>query len=268
MTRRYQRQAALAIVRAHYGPDGKATLRGVELAARAAGVSVRQIYRWLSALTDDVTGVDGTSTPRGWQPNEQALAVVAATRTLKEAHAAVREIDPHPGQRPPQGAREAAARRLQRPPHRAGRGRRRVRHLGHPRMSSTGAFAILHAHAHRGFPLDVRTVNRVDEGRIALRARVGIRRAASLARDILSCLGVDFDVTGAGRNADQDFQLLSVLLVARGVADLLVDQAQELTEQVAAELALLCAGAGVRLWLVTHPPTRAVLDDLLADWAA
>ena len=109
MTPRYGRRAALTIVEQHRRTDGTVPTEAVALAARAAGVKPRQVYRWLAdettaafsaddvepavstALLPEQTGPAGRD---GWQPSRQVLAVISAHRTLRGAWDDLRASDP------------------------------------------------------------------------------------------------------------------------------------------------------------------------------
>jgi len=95
-----------------------------------------------------------------------------------------------------------------------------------------------------------------------------MRRTDWLARDLLAALGVDFTVTGAGRNADENLQLLPVRLVAGRITDVLVAGAESLTPAILTDLVLLAAAARTRLWLVTAPPVTEAVTTALGDWCA
>ncbi|MGY1810646.1 Mu transposase C-terminal domain-containing protein [Blastococcus sp. SYSU D00669] len=101
MTAGWKRRAALAMLVAAQRPDGSVPEDAVRRAALAAGVSTRQVRRWLKAnavhLTDGVAGVRDMPDPApraGWQVTPNILAVVSATSTLKAAWTQLRAADP------------------------------------------------------------------------------------------------------------------------------------------------------------------------------
>ncbi|WP_138733599.1 Mu transposase C-terminal domain-containing protein [Modestobacter excelsi] len=101
MTAGWLRRAALAIAVAAQRPDGSVPDEAVRRAAAAAGVSPRQVRRWLTGhaehLTDGVAGVRNVPDPAarvGWQVSPQVLGVVSATHTLKQAWQQLRATDP------------------------------------------------------------------------------------------------------------------------------------------------------------------------------
>ncbi len=100
MTAGWKRRAALAMLVAAQRPDGSVPEDAVRRAALAAGVSTRQVRRWLKAnavhLTDGVAGVRDVPDPApraGWQVTPNILAVVSATSTLKAAWTQLRATD-------------------------------------------------------------------------------------------------------------------------------------------------------------------------------
>lgn len=127
-------------------------------------------------------------------------------------------------------------------------------------------FTVLHVANDDDAVLHTVAANDPDSGRVAVRLRPGIRRTDWLTRDLLAALGVDFDVTGRGRNADENLQLLPVRLVVRRISDVLVDGAEGLTATMLTDLLLLAAAARTRLWLVTAPPVSETLATAVADW--
>lgn len=129
-------------------------------------------------------------------------------------------------------------------------------------------FTVLHVVNNDDDVLHATGANDPASGRLAVQVRPGIRRVDWLTRDLLSALGVDFTVTGSGRNADENLQLLPVRLVSRRITDVLVDGAQSLTPGMLTDLLLPAAAAGARLWVVTTPPVTESLTTTLADWCA
>jgi transcriptional regulator with XRE-family HTH domain len=127
-------------------------------------------------------------------------------------------------------------------------------------------FTVLHVANDDDAILDPAAANAPDHGRLAVRVRPGMRRTDWLTRDLLAALGVDFTVSGSGRNADENLQLLPVRLTAQRINDLLVTGAETLTPAILTDLVLLAAAAGTRLWLVTAPPVTADLVTTLNDW--
>lgn len=136
------------------------------------------------------------------------------------------------------------------------------------RSALPDGFAVLHVANDDAVPLRAARGNDPGAGRVAVRVRPGIRRIDWLARDLLAGLGVDFTVSGAGRNADENLQLLPVRLIAQNIADILIDAAEQLTAAMLTDLVLLAAAARVRLWLITTPPVTDAITAALADWCA
>lgn len=122
-----------------------------------------------------------------------------------------------------------------------------------PMSAPAAGFTVLHVANDDDVVLRPASANAPDQGRVAVRARPGMRRTDWLTRDLLAALGVDFTVTGAGRNADENLQLLPVRLIAGRITDVLVAGAESLTPGILTDLVLLAASAGTRLWLVTAP---------------
>ncbi|WP_324273775.1 hypothetical protein [Blastococcus brunescens] len=129
-------------------------------------------------------------------------------------------------------------------------------------------FTVLHVVNNDDAVLHAVRANDPAHGRVAVQVRPGMRRVDWLTRDLLAALGVDFDVTGGGRNADENLQLLPVRLIGGRITDVLVDGAQSLTPGMLTDLMLLAAAAGARLWVVTTPPVTESLTTTLADWCA
>lgn len=136
-------------------------------------------------------------------------------------------------------------------------------------MSTTATpadFTVLHVANDDDVVLHPATANDPDRGRVAVQVRPGMRRLDWLTRDLLAALDVDFTMSGSGRNADENLQLLPVRLAARRITDVLVVGTESLTAAMLTDLVLLAAAARVRLWLVTSPPVSDALGTGLADW--
>ncbi|MCZ2818026.1 DUF2442 domain-containing protein [Modestobacter sp. VKM Ac-2984] len=137
-----------------------------------------------------------------------------------------------------------------------------------PASAPPAGFTVLHVANDDDVVLRPASANDPDHGRIAVRVRPGLRRTDWLTRDLLAALGVDFTVTGAGRNGDENLQLLPVRLVAGRITDVLVAGAESLTHSTLTDLVLLAAAARARLWLVTAPPVTETVTTTLGDWCA
>ncbi|WP_138733601.1 helix-turn-helix domain-containing protein [Modestobacter excelsi] len=137
-----------------------------------------------------------------------------------------------------------------------------------PLAANAAGFTVLHVANDEDVLLRPAGANDPDSGRVAVRVRPGMRRTDWLTRDLLAALGVDFGVTGSGRNADENLQLLPVRLVARRITDVLVGSAESLTPTMLTDLVLLAAAARTRLWLVTAPPVAEAVTIALGDWCA
>ncbi|UOY01642.1 helix-turn-helix domain-containing protein [Blastococcus sp. PRF04-17] len=137
-----------------------------------------------------------------------------------------------------------------------------------PPVHLPAGFTVLHVPDDDAAIRQVAAANDPDAGRIAVRVRPGMRRLDWLCRDLLTALGVDLTVSGTGRNADENQQLLPVRLAIQQIGDILIAGAEQLTPAMIADLALLAAAAHARLWLVTCPPVTTTVTDALADWCA
>ncbi|UOY01644.1 Mu transposase C-terminal domain-containing protein [Blastococcus sp. PRF04-17] len=101
MTAGYLKRAALALAVAAQRPDGTYPDDAVARAAAAAGVTPRQVRRWLKAeakhLAAGVGGIRDVPDPaprKAWQVTPQVLAVVAAAPKLKRAWQELCATDP------------------------------------------------------------------------------------------------------------------------------------------------------------------------------
>ncbi|WP_324273771.1 hypothetical protein [Blastococcus brunescens] len=101
MTAGWKRRAALATVIAARRPDGSVPEDAVRRAATAAGVTARQVRRWVTAhaphLADGVAGARNIPDPQprtGWEVTPRVLAVITANSTLKRAWQQLRDTDP------------------------------------------------------------------------------------------------------------------------------------------------------------------------------
>lgn len=106
----------------------------------------------------------------------------------------------------------------------------------------------------------------VADGVVVVQARPGTRRDGWLAADVLAAMGKRRDVTGKGRNHDQDWALASIWLTAHSVGDIIVTDLANLPDDVAEALLRLAAGAGATLWLVADHAIDEPLAQLLAQW--
>jgi hypothetical protein len=101
MTAGWKRRAALATAIAAQRSDGSVPEDAVRRAAVAAGVTARQVRRWLKAhavhLTEGVAGGREVPDPQprtGWEVTPRVLAVITANNTLKRAWQQLRDTDP------------------------------------------------------------------------------------------------------------------------------------------------------------------------------
>lgn len=106
------------------------------------------------------------------------------------------------------------------------------------------------------------------EGRVGVAARPGMRRVSWLVTDILSALGCDPLITGAGRPGDGDPHVAAAWLRTHGVRDLYVQFAWDISYPALHDTVMLARRAGVHLWLVGDTPYSDRHAELLEPFAA
>lgn len=103
---------------------------------------------------------------------------------------------------------------------------------------------------------------------ISARGNQRRRRIAWLAEDLLACVGVRDDVSGAGRNAHDDWELVPIWMLSYGINQLLVLDAHKLDAYATDKLIELAGVADLQLWFVTDPSIDddAEMLDVLDAW--
>jgi hypothetical protein len=102
--------------------------------------------------------------------------------------------------------------------------------------------------------------------RVGVLARADYRRRKVLAEDILTALGVHSDASGAARDEGLDWLLAHAWLAAHQVRDLIIGHVEWLSPALITEVALLAAGTGSRLWLLTEPSLNDAQHETLTSW--
>jgi hypothetical protein len=93
-----------------------------------------------------------------------------------------------------------------------------------------------------------------------------MRRLYELGQDLLISLGKDLMVTGSGRDADLDWDLLPVWLLAHRIRHVVIMNAEWLPPKFIEDLAGLAAVTGIDLWLVAHDPVPESYFRTLDQW--
>lgn len=93
-----------------------------------------------------------------------------------------------------------------------------------------------------------------------------LRRRHELGQDLLEALGKRHDVSGCGRNADRDWELLAAWLLAHPINNVVMLDAQWLPGPLLDELCLLAVSCQLTLWLVAHQPIGDHLPEQLERW--
>lgn len=112
----------------------------------------------------------------------------------------------------------------------------------------------------------LRNLDRPHTAVLAVRPNRRSRRLAWLANDLLEAVGVSSDVSGAGRNASDDWELVALHYHQHQIRTLLVLEAHDLDNYLTGKLLELAATLDLQVILVAHPSRRGELPDLLDAW--
>lgn len=93
-----------------------------------------------------------------------------------------------------------------------------------------------------------------------------LRRGYELGWELLAAYGARDDVAGTGRNHEQNWDLVVAWTLAHAITDLVVLDAQWLTDELAGDLAGLAAIADLTLWLVAPVPVSDRYAEALKPW--
>lgn len=111
--------------------------------------------------------------------------------------------------------------------------------------------------------------NAPERGVIVLTATPANEGLAPITRALLEAMGKDPQLTGGATCSTRyGWPLLAPWLLALGISDVVVDEAQVLPAKVLQELIVLVVGLGIRLWLVAHRPLGEDYPAVLAAWPA
>lgn len=92
-----------------------------------------------------------------------------------------------------------------------------------------------------------------------VRVRPGLRRGAAIASDALTAMGKNLTLHGHGRNEHEDIRIAAAWMKARGIRDLILWDANELTVRTLPTAIELANNSEVNLWLVYGGPTTDTL---------
>lgn len=92
------------------------------------------------------------------------------------------------------------------------------------------------------------------------------RRRYELSWGLLEGLGKRQDVTGNGRNDDENWEILHAWLLAHRIAHVVLLDAQWLAPELVEDVAGLAATCGLDMWLVAHHPVPEAHIDAIARW--
>jgi hypothetical protein len=96
----------------------------------------------------------------------------------------------------------------------------------------------------------------------------GGRKIGEILRDLLFALGKSPHVTGGAKTDDGELDVPAAWLLARGVREIIINDAAHLPRSAVRTLVELATGVGARIWLIGHHNRASELDDLVEDWHA
>ena len=92
------------------------------------------------------------------------------------------------------------------------------------------------------------------------------QRRYELSWGLLEGLGKRQDVTGNGRNDDENWEILHAWLLAHRISNVVLLDAQWLAPDLIADVAGLAATCGLDMWLVAHHPVPETHVEAIARW--
>lgn len=109
--------------------------------------------------------------------------------------------------------------------------------------------------------------NAPERGVLVLTATSANEGLAPITRSLLEAMGKDPNLTGGATCSTRyGWPLLSPWLLALGIREVVIDEAQLLPPKVLEELIVLGVGLGIRLWLVVHRPLGEFFPAVLDAW--
>lgn len=133
-------------------------------------------------------------------------------------------------------------------------------------MQSRFETFVVRTQADTRYVAHLASLNDVDAGIISLLVRPNARRVGWFARDFLAAMGKRRDVSGKGRNDQEDLALVPVWLAVHRITDVILAGAEALTADHLADLMLILASSRVRLWLVCDQQLGSGVTDLADEW--
>jgi DNA-binding XRE family transcriptional regulator len=112
----------------------------------------------------------------------------------------------------------------------------------------------------------LRGASNPDAGLVVAAVPPDLRRSYELTWEVLAGLGKLKDVTGAGRHADMNWELLVAWFAAHGIQHVVLVDAQWLTKTLLADMIGLASVSGVHLWLVAQQPIEEVFVAAIDRW--
>src|SRR5690606_39271922 len=133
-------------------------------------------------------------------------------------------------------------------------------------MQSRFETFVVRTQADTRYVAHLASLNDVGAGIISLLVRPNARRVGWFARDFLAAMGKRRDVSGKGRNDQEDLALVPVWLAVHRITDVILAGAEALTAGHLADLMLILASSRVRLWLVCDQQLGSGVTDLADEW--
>lgn len=126
----------------------------------------------------------------------------------------------------------------------------------------SGIRSVTVAHDTRG----ARTLGRANNPDAGVIVAPELRRRFELGWALLEALGKRSDVTGSGRNDEDNWELLCAWLTAHRIEHLVLLDAQWLPPALVADICGLSALAELTVWLVAHHEVPQTYRDALDNW--
>lgn len=129
----------------------------------------------------------------------------------------------------------------------------------------TGLRSVVAVHDHHQ-TWELLGANNPAAGVLVVQVTPDLRRSHELGQDILAALGKRDDVSGAGRHADIDWDVLTAWLLAYPIRHLILVDTQWLPTPLYRQVAELAAVTDLECWLVAQEPVADRYVELVAEW--
>lgn len=97
-------------------------------------------------------------------------------------------------------------------------------------------------------------------GVVVVQTAPGLRRRHQFGQDLLEALGVDPDLSGHGRFAEDDWEIITARFLAWNIRHLVVLDAPLLPQDIVLDVVALAAATDVDLWLIAEDPDDNYVD--------